>query len=326
MGQSSGESAEVAGAAGHGTTEEGAAPEPPPGRWRVVPLQESEPSQLEWALHERIKELNCLYGLAQLAKHVPDSLDEVLERIVSILPPSWQYPDITCARIVFQGKTYKSRGFRLTKWRQTARIVLYNEPVGEVAVFYLKERRPLYEGPFLREERILLEAVAEHIAAIAKRIFAEQELHESNRQLSVEREALQEANTALRAVLSRIEEEKRDIRRHIEANVEKVLMPIIYALAMEVPKTQRRYVELLRDNLEEIASPFVSQLSQTFHALTPTEVSICNMIRSGLTSKEIAQMRSVSPATVSRHRERVRRKLGLVGGNTNLASYLQTTM
>jgi len=195
-----------------------------------------------------------------------------------------------------------------------------------VAVFYLEERPPVYEGPFLREERVLLEAVAEHIAAMAKRIFAEQELQEINKQLTVERQALQEANAALRAVLSRIEEEKRDIQRHIQANVEKVLMPILYALAMEVPKPQRRYVELLRDNLEEITSPFIGQLSQRHQMLTPTEISICNMIRRGLTSKEIAEVRSVSAATVSRHRERIRHKLGLTGRGVNLASYLQTEM
>ena len=297
-----------------------------PGRWRVVPIQESEPSKLERALHERIKELNCLYGLAQLAKESPDSLDEVLRRVVALLPPSWQYPEIACARIVFNGKTLKSEGFKVTKWRQTARIVLDNEPVGEVAVFYLEERPPLYEGPFLREERILLEAVSEHIAAMGKRIFAEQELQQTNKELRAEREALQEANAALRGVLSRIEEEKRDIQRQIQGNVEKILMPMVYALAMEVPRDQRRYVELLRDNLEEITSPFISHLSDAHRSLTLTEIGICNMIRNGLTSKEIAQARGVSPATVSRHRERIRRKLSITGSNTNLASYLQAIM
>jgi DNA-binding CsgD family transcriptional regulator len=47
------------------------------------------------------------------------------------------------------------------------------------------------------------------------------------------------------------------------------------------------------------------------------------MVRNGLTSKEIAQLRGVSPATISRHRERIRRKLGLTRSATNLASYLQ---
>jgi DNA-binding CsgD family transcriptional regulator len=85
-------------------------------------------------------------------------------------------------------------------------------------------------------------------------------------------------------------------------------------------------VELLRDNLMEISSPFINQLTDKYHALTPTEIGICNMIRTGLRSKEIAQTRGVSTATVSRHRERIRRKLGLTNADVNLTTYLQTTM
>ncbi|TKJ36982.1 MAG: helix-turn-helix transcriptional regulator [Planctomycetes bacterium B3_Pla] len=295
-------------------------------RWRIPPSEESDPSKVEWALRERIKELNCLYGVAQLAENASDSIDEFLRRVVNILPPSWQYPEITCARLVLRGKAYKTKGFRATKWRQSARIVVFNEPAGEVEVFYLKECPPFYEGPFLREERALLDAVAEHVGAVAMRLSAENDLHETNRQLMVERQALREANAALKAVLARIEEEKRKIHKDIQANVEKVMMPIIYALMTEVPASQRKYVELLRDNLMEISSPFANQLTQKYHSLTPTEIAICNMVRSGLQSKEIAQMRSVSAATISRHRERIRHKLGIANTDVNLTTYLQTTM
>lgn len=293
-------------------------------QWRIPLSELTDPTEVERALRERVKELNCLYGIAQLAERHPDSMDDLLDAVVNILPPSWQYPDITCARIVFRGKTCKSKGFRVTKWRQAARVLMYNEPVGEVAVFYLEERPPLDEGPFLREERALVDAVAQRIGTIAMRIAAEKELKEANKQLKVERKALREANIALRTVLARIEEEKRTIYKDIHANVQKVLMPILYALSMEVPQAQKRYVDLLRQNLEEIASPFIRSLSENYQSLTPTEIGICNMIRNGLRTKEIAKMRGVSPATISRHRERIRRKLGIANRDINLTTYLQT--
>ncbi len=297
-----------------------------PTYWVIRPTDERDPATVERALRERIKELNCLYGITRLTESGLGSLDEFLRRVCNILPPSWQYPEVTCARISFQGKTYKTEGFQVTKWRQAAQIMVFGEPAGEVEVFYLKERPALYEGPFLREERALLDAVAEHIGAVAMRLSAEQRLQETNKQLVVEREALREANAALKAVLARIEEEKLEIRKNIQANVEKVLMPIIYALLTEVPAPQKRYVELLRDNLMEISSPFISQLTTRYRSLTPTEIGICNMVRTGLRSKEIARMRGVSTATVSRHRERIRRKLGLANAEVNLTTYLQTTM
>lgn len=295
-------------------------------RWYILPSEESDPPKIERALRERIKELNCLYGITRLTESGPDSLEEFLQRVANILPPSWQYPEITCARITFQGQIYKTEGFKVSKWRQAARIMMFGEPVGEVEVFYTEQRPALYEGPFLREERTLLDAVAENIGAVAMRLSAEMKLQETNKQLTVEREALREANAALRAVLTRIEEEKLMIHKDIQANVEKVLMPIIYALLTEVPQPQRKYVELLRDNLLEISSPFISQLTEKYHSLTPTEISICNMIRTGLRSKEIARMRGVSTATISRHRERIRHKLSVANTDVNLTTYLQTTM
>ncbi|MFH1539582.1 MAG: helix-turn-helix transcriptional regulator [bacterium] len=292
----------------------------------VPPKSEAEPTKAELALLERIKELNCLYGMAKLAERHSDSIEDFLQSLVNILPPSWQYPEITCARISFDGKTYKSGGFKVSKWRQSARILVYNESMGEVEVFYLEEKPPDYEGPFLKEERLLLNAVAEQIGKTAVRIFAEKELKELNTQLNVERKALQEANAALRTVLTRIEEEKMNINRNVHANVEKILMPILHALSLEMPGGQRKYVEILRTNLEELTSPFVSNLSRQFFSLTPTEIKICKLIRNGLRTKEIAQIQGVSVATVNRHREHIRGKLGIVNRDVNLTTYLQSSM
>ena len=112
----------------------------------------------------------------------------------------------------------------------------------------------------------------------------------------------------------------------IQANVDKILMPILHAMALDLPQTHRKYTELLRINLEEIASPFVSHLSKTYLSLTPTEVNICNMIRNGLRTKEIARIRGISVATVNRHREHIRKKLKISNSDINLMTYLQTSM
>jgi DNA-binding CsgD family transcriptional regulator len=294
--------------------------------WRIPFPTEIEPHQVEAALRERIKELNCLYGISQLAERHLYSLDDLLQELVNFLPYSWQYPEVTCARVLFKGKIYTSDGFKVTDWRQSSRIYLYHEPVGEVGIFYLEERPPVDEGPFLKEERALLDAVAEQIGTIATRISADLELQETNRQLTLERKALQESNNALRIVLARIEQEKQEIHRDIKTNVEKILMPIMHALAMQLPAAQIKYVDMLQTNLEEITSPFIRQLSLSCHSMTPTEIAICNMIQNGMRTKEIAEMRGVSEATVNRHREKIRRKLNITNQDVNLATFLQSSM
>jgi hypothetical protein len=166
--------------------------------WRIPFSNETEPSKIEIALRERIKELNCLYGVSQLAERNLYSLDGLLQELVNFLPYSWQYPDITCARIIFKEKTFKSDNFKVTNWRQSSRIYLYHEAVGEISIFYLEEYPPADEGPFLKEERALLDALAEQIGTIATRISAELELQETNRQLTLERKALQESTGILK--------------------------------------------------------------------------------------------------------------------------------
>jgi DNA-binding CsgD family transcriptional regulator len=294
--------------------------------WRIPFFKESDPSKIESALYERIKELNCLYGISQLAERHMHSVDNLLQELVNFLPYSWQFPDLTCARIMLNGKVYVSEKFEVTDWRQSSQIYMFHEAVGEVVIFYLKECPPSDEGPFLKEERALLDAVAEQIGTIATRISAELASEEANRQLILERQALQESNIALRTVLSRIEQEKQEIYKDIKMNVEKVIEPILNAMLNELPPSQTKYVELIQSNMEEITSPFINRLSRTFTALTPTEITISNMIKSGMRTKEIASLRGVSESTINRQREKIRQKLKITNEDVNLATFLQSNM
>ncbi len=275
------------------------------------------------ALQERIKELNCLYGMASLVKK-NGSIQDFLKLLVDYLPAYWLYPEIACARITFQGESFENKNFESSEWRQSAQIRLDDEIVGEVSIFYTKEMPTADEGPFLKEERNLLEEVAQRISEISIRIIAEKELQQNNTQLALERKALQEANAVLRTVLSNIEAEKRQIYENVQLSIDNVIMPIVHALTPAIEKDKQKYIEILRTNLEEIASPYINRIVSQFQTLTPTEVNICNMIRNGLGNKEIAELRGISASTVDRHRERIRRKLNLTNKKINLTTYLQS--
>lgn len=292
--------------------------------WRI-PFPGEQEAKAKWALRERIKELNCLYGISQLAERYPHSLDALLRELVRYLPYAWQFPEITRARIVFRGNTYATEGFTESAWLQSSQIHLSQEVVGEVTVVYVEER-PFFsdEGPFLEEERALLDAVAAQIGRIAARISAESGLAEMNRRLKLESQALHESNAALRVLLSRIEQERQETRKDIQTNVEKVIMPILQALELQVPAPQKLYLEMLRRNLDDLTSPFIGRLASSFASLTPTEMSICNMVRNGLRTKEIAEARGVSLSTINRQRERIRAKLGIANKDVNLATFLQS--
>lgn len=127
------------------------------------------------ALNERVKELTCLYGIAQIAGRPAMLLGEVLQGIVALLPPAWQYPDVTLARIVLDGSSYSTPGFREGCQKQVAEIVVNGEHRGTVEVIYVEVRPKLDEGPFLREERHLIDTVTRQVALIIERREAEEE-------------------------------------------------------------------------------------------------------------------------------------------------------
>lgn len=127
------------------------------------------------ALHERVKELTCLYGIAQIAGRPGTSLEEVLQEIVEHLPDAWQYPEIASARIIFDGVSYSAEGFLDSGPKQAADISVRGAARGTVEIVYLEQRPELDEGPFLKEERDLIDEVARQIGLIIERRQAEQD-------------------------------------------------------------------------------------------------------------------------------------------------------
>jgi PAS domain S-box-containing protein len=127
-------------------------------------------------LNERIKELDCLYGISKLAGQQGTTLEQILQGTVDFLPPATQYPQIACARIVLNGLEFKTDNFRKTPWQQSSEIVVKREQAGKLEVAYLEERPAEDNGPFLKEERLLLNAVAERLGRIIERKQAEEQL------------------------------------------------------------------------------------------------------------------------------------------------------
>lgn len=132
-------------------------------------------SRVEWALRERVKELTCLYGIARAERTPGLPLDELLRQIVELLPPAWQYPEVTTARLRLGAVVVASTGFREGPWRQSAEVLILGEQRGEVEVFYLEARPEADEGPFLAEERNLIDDVAWQVGLIQQRRQSQEE-------------------------------------------------------------------------------------------------------------------------------------------------------
>jgi hypothetical protein len=136
-------------------------------------------------LGERIKELNCLYDISSLIETPGISLPEILQGIANFLPPAFQYPQITCARITLNNQEYKTENFRETQWKLASEIKVEGEQVGSVEVFYLEQQPKDYEGPFLKEETTLIVKIAKCLGGITERNRSQEKLVKSNRLYAV---------------------------------------------------------------------------------------------------------------------------------------------
>jgi len=116
------------------------------------------------ALQERAKELNCLYRVGELLSQMDRPLDEIFRAIVEVLPPGWQYPYDCQAKISFEKQIVQTPDYLVTPWVQKANIVVQGEMLGSVEVSYKSEMPRSDEGPFLKEERKLIDTIAERIS------------------------------------------------------------------------------------------------------------------------------------------------------------------
>lgn len=134
---------------------------------------------------------------------------------------------------------------------------------------------------------------------------------------------LSETNAALNVLLKKREEDKNTLTEQIVANTTKLVEPLLDRLnETGLTEHQKRLVDILRTNVQELTSPFATHFSSKYMRLTPAELQVANMVKQGKRSKEIAEIMHLSPGTVNIHRKNIRRKLEIAHQKANLQSML----
>jgi hypothetical protein len=123
----------------------------------------NEPGHELWALRERAKELRCIYSVSAALSRRDEPPQVVFRWVLDAIPPAWQYPEDTTARIEYLGRTHALPDFADTPWRLRSPISVWRTSVGAIEVHYKKKKATAWEGPFLREERELLDNIAHRI-------------------------------------------------------------------------------------------------------------------------------------------------------------------
>ena len=152
----------------------------------------------------------------------------------------------------------------------------------------------------------------------------EETLMEIDKELTESNVKLNNKNVALEELLTQVEIQKTKINKQIQTNVNNLIQPLLDSLMVRVSSSNKAILELIKHNLELISSSFNQKVSSKYYSLSKREIEICNMIKQGLSSKEIAIILNIATATVTTHRNKIRKKLGLLNSSTNLPAYLNS--
>ncbi|MDF0644762.1 MAG: sensor histidine kinase [Nitrospira sp.] len=151
---------------------------------------------------ERVKELTALHRTVHLLQDSAKPIEEVLSQIVALLPPAWQYPEIALARITFGDLVFTTPSFVESPWKQTASWVTLDGVSGTIEVIYREARPPEVEGPFLAEERDLMNSLADSLSSYLNRRRAELALREAHERMQALSQQLMEVQESERRRLA----------------------------------------------------------------------------------------------------------------------------
>jgi signal transduction histidine kinase len=211
-------------------------------------------------LQERIKELTALHKSATILQDDSKNTEEIMEEIIKILPDSWQYPDIAAASITFEGRESKTDNFIRTAWRQSAFINTGNERTGIIEICYLQEKPPAFEGPFLKEERDLIDSLANMLSSYSERKKSKEALkiawNEMEEKVLKRTEELSRLNKAL--------EEEIIERKKVEEKIKKYqkeLREMTLELSLAEERERRTIASNLHDHIGQALAIIKLKLS-----------------------------------------------------------------
>lgn len=169
------------------------------------------------------------------------------------------------------------------------------------------------------------EALAAYSAGLEAKVEERtRDLENSREELARYSESLEKTNEALKIIIEGIETQKKDFEEKIKQSMTLTVMPILEQLKLQdTSETVTFLIKSLEFNIANLFSSFSFDIMRDAHVLTPREARICEMIRAGLSSKQIAKVMSISPQTVLVHRKNIRKKLGVDRSRRNLASFLK---
>ena len=128
---------------------------------------------------ERLKEQKLLLDSTRILGDTSLSLEDAIRRVLRDIPDAFQYPEICEASFEYTTVQEKTGKFKKTPWSLSVEMTASDGHPCVLEVVYLEEKPVMDEGPFLKEERALIDALGDIILVAVNRAIL---MHDINRQ------------------------------------------------------------------------------------------------------------------------------------------------
>lgn len=174
-----------------------------------------------------------------------------------------------------------------------------------------------------RQQKQLQEAVAELKKEIEKHKKTESQLRVKDERLKTEKTKLEEVNTTLKVLTNQLKENNKELEENILANVKDRILPLIKKIDNgQLNQRQTDCLAMIQEHLTCLVSPFIKTLNNDYLRLTPGEINVADLVRTGKSTKQIADILLLSPRTIEAYRESIREKTGIKNKRINLRTHL----
>ena len=132
--------------------------------------------QIARNLNQRISEVKCMYNITSLVEKPNITIGGIIKGTIEQVPKAWQFPEITCAKVTWGDKEFKTENYHTPISHLKGDIKVYGESVGTIEIGYLEKKPDSFEGPFTKDERELLNSITKQLGRIIEQKQAEEGL------------------------------------------------------------------------------------------------------------------------------------------------------
>ncbi len=260
--------------------------------------------------------ISSLIDISRLKAPKSTTLYEFSQTVVNLVNISLSEMGAFYVRFIYLGNTYETSSITGDSGFVGMQLYDLGTPVGEIEIYTEADTDTLPDAEQLYSLFLFLEVLAEIISV---QLGLKPDNRISNQTTHPIIDRLSPANI----INDNNQSSDNDLNK-IRSSISKIILPMIDNLMANIDNSNSKYLEGIKTNLLEITSPIVSRLESQFSDLTPRETEVCNLIRNGMSSKEIADALNVSVHTINNQRRRIRKKLQIADNETNLEAFLNS--